>query len=379
MPKYKIISTLIVALCLLSGIEAKVSCHHQWGPASVSKNSCLIQKEKTNEPSSVLIQGVNWNPRTESFAIRMKINNPESLGGYKLSFLKRGKVQASYTLPLYTDPQYNIFQQGLDTWLSIASSSLKKETTDELGPFNGMTLYLSHKGAASPLEIEILDFKTIPKPKKGFVSITFDDGYQSNFIAAKVMKERSLPGTAYLIPETLGKKGYLSEEEVAKMRSWGWSLSTHLKTPVTEIKNLEKTIALAKKTIGSLGSPPMANHFALPLGKYNSSSLAMLKKHFSSIRLAGGGYETLPLTDPSRLKTINVTDTTTPAELFAMCQKAIMQGDWAILMFHYLGDSKKGELNYPTEGFQSLINQLAPYKANILPVDKIFHRFAPKK
>lgn len=376
MPKLRIISYFI-SLILCHNVSAKVHCLNQWGPAKLTPGKCLITKEKTTEPSSLLIKGMEWDPKKETFAIRMKFHNPQSLEGLKFSFLNRGSVAASYTLPLYTDPEYNIFQEGLNTWLSIPASSLIKEGEGFEGPFNGLTLYLSHKNVEEPLILEIVDFKTFKKPNKGLVSITFDDGYSSNFSGAKVMKKFDLPGTAYLIPKTIDQSGYLSQKELKTMKAWNWSLSTHLTTPVTQIENLKEALKEAKTKVSGFSKDDEATHFALPLGKYNEKARKTLKEEFATIRLAGGGFEALPILDPTRLKTINVTQNMKAKDIVTMCEKAIANGDWAILMFHYLDRPEKGDLNYPLSAFETLMKGLSKHQANILPVDRVFKRFAP--
>jgi peptidoglycan/xylan/chitin deacetylase (PgdA/CDA1 family) len=153
------------------------------------------------------------------------------------------------------------------------------------------------------------------------------------------------------------------------MKNWGWSLSTHHESPVTQIQNLEKEMQETKKAVAKWSDQKTARYFALPLGKYNPSVFTVLKKEFKAIRLAGGGFETLPVKDPYRLKTINITQQMPPEEVYQMCKKAIENKEWAILMFHYLGRPEKGDLNYSVENFKRLIEKLNGLKPYIKPMD----------
>jgi peptidoglycan/xylan/chitin deacetylase (PgdA/CDA1 family) len=373
MPNHRF-SPYLLALLFLSAnsLASPLLCELQWGKSSVDPQ-CHIKLRAANEPSGILIKGFTWDTKKESVSFKMTFKNPQQLSGFKFSFLSRGKVAATYTLPLYTDPEYNILQDNIPTELSIPLSSLKWKGA-KTQSFNGLTLYLSHKNQGTQnFEVQIKEYLKTPKPQKGYASITFDDGYDSNFKAAKIMEPFKLSGTAYLIAESLNTPGYLSSEKVKQMKLWGWSFGTHLKTPITQKENLLETLLNAKKEIAKIsGDKKGVDHFALPLGKYNENSLSLLRPHFQTIRLAGGSFETLPAPDAYRLKTINVTQEMKPSVVFGLCKKAIDNGDWAILMFHYLDKPSKGDLNYSSSDFKELSRLLSSLKERILPVDQVY-------
>ena len=370
------LSSLIIATLYLGSVYAKVECKKQWGKVKVdSSKACRVILPTVDEPSSLLINGAKWSPNKEAMSFKIKISNPQFLGGFKLTFFSRGKAEASYTLPLYSEPEYNIFQHDLPTWLSIPFSDLKwegKKKDISNVKFDGMTLYLATTGKNGNTTIDFLDMKKNKKPKNGFISITFDDGYKSNFLAAQIMAPFNLKGTAYLIPKVINKKGYLSERQLKQLKDLGWSLSTHLTTPVTEIKKLETEVLKAKSQVQRWGNKKMASHFALPLGRYNKSSLAILKKHFKSIRLAGGLTQTLPVKDISRLKTINVTQSMKPEEVYKRCREALDNGEWAILMFHYLDLPSKGDLNYSSKNYKKLMELLSKHSSRVKTISNMF-------
>jgi|GEM_PF-3514748 len=362
----------------LTSEAAEVQCQKQWGSAIVSsEGNCVITQAPTNEPSSVILRGFIWNYNQQTLALKLKLNHPALLSGLKITFYNRGSVQASYTLPLYTDPQYNILQDGIVTKLSIPLSNLlweesKMASAKASAQFDSLSIYIATKAQGSvPLQLSLIDYEYITKKTEGRISITFDDGYTSNFKAAQVMQPLGFAGTAYIIPDAIGSKGHLTTKELAQMKSWGWSHSAHLTTPVTQINDLNKVIKEAKEFITKIGSHSSANHFALPLGKYNSIQLDTLKKHFTSVRLAGGFAEGLPITDPFRLKTINVTSDMDPDDVFAWCKKAIDNKDWAILMFHYLDKPEKGELHYSSDKYKALMQKLSIYKKYIKTVEDV--------
>ncbi len=383
MPNHKVPSRRLAFFLLLPTLlcfraQARVHCNKQWGPANASSaKSCKVTQKAEKDPSSILIKGLKWSYNVQNLALRVKINNPELLSGLKLNFYKSGSVQASYTLPLYTDPEYNILQDNQETILSIPVSNLEWQTTalekgPHTNPFDALTIYLATKDQGEKvLELEVSDLIYTNKAKKGQISITFDDGYKSNFKAAKIMEPLGLRGTAYIIPKAINQKGHLTESELKQMKHWGWSLSAHLTTPVTQIDNLSQVLTETKKKMTTLGSASGSNHFALPLGKYNYKVLNTLKDNFSSVRLAGGLVETLPVHDLYRLRTINVTQNMSPETVFKWCKKAIDNRDWAILMFHYLDKPQQGDLSYTSENFEKVMKMLKRYKSQVKTVEEV--------
>jgi len=63
------------------------------------------------------------------------------------------------------------------------------------------------------------DKKELPR---NTVVITFDDGYENNYISAfPVLREYDLPATIFVIVGSIGEKGYLSYEQINQMLSSG--------------------------------------------------------------------------------------------------------------------------------------------------------------
>jgi len=77
----------------------------------------------------------------------------------------------------------------------------------------------------------------VDEPAEGILTITFDDGYDEQIEAARLMARHGFRGTAYVMPDQIGTFGYLRLEDLRTLRDeLGWdvrdlklkSLTTHL-------------------------------------------------------------------------------------------------------------------------------------------------------
>ncbi len=368
------LSVFLVTSHSFAEVTKKGICRKNWGNITSTMEdpeTCSFKTDTSGEPASFSVLGFRWNSKNDVLSLKLKIDQAKSMRGLKLDFYYKGSLKASYELPLYTDPEYNLLQEGLWTTLSIPRSQLKwHENIEETfkDEFDTLKVFVSARKDES-FSINIAETIFDHRNEEGRISITFDDGYASNFTAAEIMHPYNLTGTAFLIANAFGKKGHLTSDQIAQMRKWGWSLSAHHETPVTEIKDLKKELTHTKSELSKISDPKTVTYFALPLGKYNPQVFQILKEEFKVLRMAGGGFESLPVKDPYRLKTINVIASMTPDEVFELCKKAIANREWAILMFHYLDTPEKGDLNYSSENYKILMKKLSTLKPFVKPID----------
>ena len=103
--------------------------------------------------------------------------------------------------------------------------------------------------------------------------------------------------------------------------------------------------------------------------------LPAVRKYFETARVAGGGVETLPPADPYLLRTVNVLDTTKPEELAEVVKNAVDNGQWAILMFHYLVKQPTTHIEYRESDFVKFIDLIGTAKVPVLTVDEVYRKF----
>jgi len=146
-----------------------------------------------------------------------------------------------------------------------------------LETFRSQMEWLKHSGVRGLSVGEALRFPTEPS-----VCITFDDGCETDWIAAApVLRELGFYATFYLTAGFLGTPGYLSAEQVRALDAQGFEIGCHSMThaylsdlPET---GLQREIVDAKTKIEQILGHAI-EHFSCPGGRYNQRALAMARR-----------------------------------------------------------------------------------------------------
>jgi peptidoglycan/xylan/chitin deacetylase (PgdA/CDA1 family) len=114
------------------------------------------------------------------------------------------------------------------------------------------------------------------------VSITFDDGFECCWgIAFPELRKRGMMARFFVLTGLLGKKGYLTEEQVIEMSREGMSIGTHgmYHRPWRKLgaATLREEIFEAKERLESLLGKPVTEA-ACPFGVYDRRALNSLRR-----------------------------------------------------------------------------------------------------
>lgn len=221
-----------------------------------------------------------------------------------------------------------------------------------------------------------------PEPAAGVISLTFDDGWLSNYtIARPKMDAYGYPGTLYQIVQRATEadagtdtNAMTTAQITALHRHCGWEIASHAYsltkhnstggfTDFTDAE-IEEDFRLmrdwlVRNSFGGLGG----EHFSWPRGKFNAAKLALAKRYFASVRTTHSQTtETYPPADPSRLRCVNAGSGWTLAQLKAYVDLCKNQRAWGIFMFHDIVPVPSGALagiQTATADFNDLVDYIA--------------------
>lgn len=110
--------------------------------------------------------------------------------------------------------------------------------------------------------------------KKKPIIITFDDGYEDAYTNAwPILKENNFTGTFFIIRNFVGKSEYMNQDQINVLSNAGMEIGSHtLSHP-----SLEKLSDENQRT-QIFDSKTTAKTFCYPSGKYNETSISLLKE-----------------------------------------------------------------------------------------------------
>ena len=310
--------------------------------------------------------------------VRVKIDDISKLAGleFRLSSDRFSSSFFAFGFPVYDDPDFNVLRDGVWTTLTFSFGRARIEGKPDRSRIDSIGWYVADKGNGAPISAWWGGLSLVDEPKEGVVSITFDDGYDENLLAAQIMAKHGMTGTAYIIPNAVGQKNYLTLHELVDMQlRYGWEIAAHHETSFTELRpdELENTILGVQQFLMENGFGKGAGHLAYPLGRQNTALVRpLVRKHFTTARVASMGPETLPPADPYLLRAMNVTNDTKPDEVAAAARRALENHEWLILMFHYLVEKPSEPLEYGIKDFEKVIAGIAKTGVKVIPVARVW-------
>lgn len=378
---------MIAALSLSVSIMAEPeSVHFQkyWGPGktvmAVESMSRAVEDETDGkgEPDLIVAPIRDRSFKRENLYFDIKIDKMENVSGFEIRLGDKGFANYyALSIPLFEDPDFNIIQDKCWQTYSFGLSNARVVGRPPK-KVNRFGIYTQDNGKG-PIHVAVRKIRFRPAPATGYVSLTFDDGYLDTMRAAEIMGKYNFPGTAYIMPRQIGTPGYLSLAQLRELKKkYHWGISAHHAIPYTDFTPyaLNREIRFTLNFLASNGFAVSAPHLAYPLGKQDRDVvLPIVRRYFETARVAGGGVETLPPADPYLLRTVNVLDTTKPEDLVKVVKNAVDNGQWAILMFHYLVTKPKTPIEYRKKDFVRFIDLLAQAQVPVLPVDAVYRKF----
>jgi peptidoglycan/xylan/chitin deacetylase (PgdA/CDA1 family) len=315
--------------------------------------------------------------------VRVRVENTAGLAGMELR-LSSDDHRASFfafDVPLFADPSFNLLQPG--DWLTLTFSfgSARSVGSPDRAAIDSIGWVVSDRadpdtGAPRPVALEWSGVELVDEAPRGIVSFTFDDGYDEHYaVAAPVLEAHGFQGTAYVMPDQVGAPGYMTLAQLEALRDrYRWTVAAHHVTPFTELgSRLESEVAGVQRFLSANGFADGARHLAYPLGKLDTERvLPLVRDRFATARLASGGTETLPPGDRHRLRALNVLQTTRPEEIRDAAERASRNGEWLLLMFHFLVERPARDTEYAIDDFRRAVVAIDGVDVDVRTVTEVW-------
>lgn len=278
-----------------------------------------------------------------------------------------------------------------NTWVPITFSFGRGCTlngTPNRAAINKIQVQIIDDNTGVPVTVNIGGIAYFDEPREGVVSVTFDDGWDSQYTLARTkMDEYNLRGTIYAITDNLhhDTPGYMTTAQMKQMQDEsGWDISCHTHSHYTAPNDMTtKTVDVieaefykSKNWLLKNGFYKGADELALPSGMYDETKvLPIASKYFRSVRTTVNYAETLPAAHPLKLRTYLVVSTTTTAQLQAAIDNAKNNKEWLILTFHKIVTTPTVSTEYSTANFNAFVDYLAASGVAVRTVSEVMNNY----
>ena len=205
----------------------------------------------------------------------------------------------------------------------------------------------------------------------GMVSVTFDDGWASQYNnALPILTKYGVPATLYVFSGAINTEDYMTQAQIQAFANRGDEIASHTVThsDLTKLSaaQLENELAQSKATLQQMFGPSAALDFASPFGAYNAATTAAVQKHYATQRNTDAGFNGQTGFNPYNILVQNVDSSTTTGTVQRWLNSAKANNTWLVLVYHEVGMSV-GQDVYHTDT-AVLDSQMAAVKNSGLPV-----------
>jgi len=308
--------------------------------------------------------------------VMLRVHDFDRLAHLEVRLGSSGQKQDWFAFPvqLFADHDYNFVQEG--EWMAVTLSfgEAQLEGKPDRAQIDSIGIVVRDQGKGA-VDVDFGGWSLVDEPKQGVVSFTFDDAWADDLTAARMMAAHKMRGTAYIIPNAIGRPHYMTLDEVRSLAGMGWEIAAHHETPLTDFEPaaLDAELRKIQGYLVDIGFAPGALHFAYPNGKQEPRRVRPeVRRVFETARLAGSGPETLPPADPSLLRAINVINGTPPEDVGRWARRAREHREWLILMMHRLPDKPVESTDYAQASFAKLLDEVEKSGVRVAPVLEVW-------
>lgn len=252
----------------------------------------------------------------------------------------------------------------------------------------GVTMASVYHVLATPGSLQTDDFtlRRTPEPSqftRGIVSLTFDDGWDTDFTnALPVLKEHQVKATHYIISGFIGDtdEGYMTAEQIMALVEYGAEIGSHTVTHprLTQVdaSRVATEMADSRETLEALVGKPVTE-FAYPWGDHDAQVMDQAREQYGSARTTISGENTPSGYDPHRIVMMPVDGHTSMAEIKEWVDSAEQNKHWLVLMYHRI-DTDGHDASVTPKSLGAAIEYIKSTGVPILPVGEARAELEPQ-
>ncbi len=234
--------------------------------------------------------------------------------------------------------------------------------------------------ASFNIQISLAD----PTPKQGAITITFDDGWQSQFdYALPLLEEHGMKATFYVSTARVSEP-YMTVAELQTLQSYGHEIGSHANThvdfPTLSESEIREECQTSKQMLQSWGLT--AKNFAYPDGLRNDFTDSIVADYFRSARSGFVGPYLLPY--PTKQFSLPCFADTSGDEvlpiLMSMVDQAYSSNGWTIIAFHNIAPNPGyWQPNTDPQVFDSFLDYVQNKGVAVLTIDQALNLAVPTR
>ena len=204
--------------------------------------------------------------------------------------------------------------------------------------------------------------RALESPHDKAVAITFDDGAETDLIAAaQVLKDAGFQATFYITVGFLGKRGYMSASQLRALSSLGFEIGCHSMTHAylsdLDSRGLRREVVEAKQELEKLVGLPVG-HFSCPGGRYDGRTRQLAREAGYRSVATSQPHLNGPSSDSFALGRVAIMRDTTLPEFQRLCRG---QGLWKKQLSGSLRETAKSVLgNFLYDRFRARLLHHGP-------------------
>jgi peptidoglycan/xylan/chitin deacetylase (PgdA/CDA1 family) len=258
---------------------------------------------------------------------------------------------------------------GLPEASSTTWANFSTTFTIPHGALNMTIYHLIHGNGTLTLDDESLEPYTPVGFNRALVSLTFDDGYDTEYTnALPLLDKYGFKSTQFIVSGLVNTSGYMTTAQVQAFANAGHEIGSHTMTHTNMLdqtkKQYDKELSQSQTQLQQWISG-LVTSFAFPNGLYNQAIVNDAKTFYSATRGVESGLNSKDSFNAYDIKAEDIDATTTTDQVADWVAQAQATHTWLVLVYHSIDPVDNGD--YSTTPAQ-LDSQLAAIKNSNIPV-----------